>query len=342
MRAFLAGLALFAATAIAPAAHAQNQPGPTLKAILAKGTVDCSVSPITPGFSYPDAKGEFQGMDVDVCRAIAAAVFGDPGKAKFIPVNGAQRLPSLQSGQVDVVVQTLTQTQTREAANGLLFAGTNFYDGQGFLVRKSANIKTAKDLAGAAICVSSGSTSELNLQDWMSANKIEYRPVVFEQVAEGRAAYDAGRCDAYSTDSTQLLGMRFAMRNPDEHVVLPDIISKEPLGAAVRQGDDQWYLIVKWVMSALVEAEEQGITQANVDEKLNATAPTVKRLLGTTGDYGKFMALDNKWAYWAIKAVGNYGEMFERHLGQGSQIKLQRGRNDLWTRGGLMYSAPIR
>jgi len=342
MRLFLAALAIFVVPAVLPGAQAQNQPGPTLKAIQARGTVDCSASPITPGFSYPDAKGVFQGMDIDVCRAIAAAVFGDAGKARFIPVNGAQRLPTLQSGQVDVVIQTLTQTQTREAANGLLFAGTNFYDGQGFLVRKSANIKTAKDLAGAAICVSAGSTSELNLQDWMATNRIEYRPVVFEQVAEGRTAYDAGRCDAYSTDSTQLLGMRFAMRNPEEHVVLPDIISKEPLGAAVRQGDDQWYLIVKWVMNALVEAEEQGITQANVDEKLNSNAPTVKRLLGVTGDYGKFMALDNKWAYWAIKAVGNYGEMFERHLGKDSPIKLARGRNDLWTRGGLMYSAPIR
>ena len=337
MRAWIAALLLLAAPAVA-----QNQPGPTLKAILAKGALECAIPPGTPGFGYPDSKGVFQGLDVDFCRAVAAAIFGDAGKAKFIPLNGPQRLPSLQSGQVDMVIETLTQTQSREAANGLLFPGITFYDGQGFLVRKSLNIKSARDLKGAAVCVNSGSTSELNLQDWMAQNHIDYKPVVFEQTAEGRAAYDAGRCDAYSTDSTQLLGMRFAMREPDEHMVLTDIISKEPLGPAVRQGDDQWFAIVKWTLNALIEAEEQGITQANVDEKLNSTVPATKRLLGQIGDFGKFMALDNRWAYWAIKAVGNYGEMFERSLGQGSQIKLQRGKNDLWTRGGLMYSAPIR
>jgi len=337
MRAWIAALLLLAGPAVA-----QNQPGPTLKAILAKGALECAIPPGTPGFGYPDSKGVFQGLDVDFCRAVAAAIFGDAGKAKFIPLNGPQRLPSLQSGQVDMVIETLTQTQSREAANGLLFPGITFYDGQGFLVRKSLNIKSARDLKGAAVCVNSGSTSELNLQDWMAQNHIDYKPVVFEQTAEGRAAYDAGRCDAYSTDSTQLLGMRFAMREPDEHMVLTDIISKEPLGPAVRQGDDQWFAIVKWTLNALIEAEEQGITQANVDEKLNSTVPATKRLLGQIGDFGKFMALDNRWAYWAIKAVGNYGEMFERSLGQGSQIKLQRGKNDLWTRGGLMYSAPIR
>ncbi len=337
MRAWFAAFLLLATPAMA-----QNQPGPTLKAILAKGALECAVPSNTPGFGYPDSKGVFQGMDVDFCRAVAAAVFGDAGKAKFVPLNGAQRLPALQSGQVDMVIETLTETQSREAANGLLFPGVTFYDGQGFLVRKSLGIKSAHELKGASICVSSGSTSELNLQDWMAANNIEYKPVVFEQVNEGRMAYDAGRCDAYSTDSTQLRGMRFAMRNPEEHMVLPDLISKEPLGPAVRQGDDQWFMIVKWTLNALIEAEEQGITQANVDEKLNSTSPTVKRLLGTTGDYGRFMALDNKWAYWAIKAVGNYGEMFERNLGQGSQIKLARGKNDLWSRGGLIYAPPIR
>lgn len=342
MRTWIAALLLLASPAIAPSALAQNQPGPTLKAMLAKGALECAVPSTTPGFGYPDSKGIFQGLDVDFCRAVAAAVFGDASKAKFIPLNGAQRMPSLQSGQVDLVIQTLTQTQTREAANGLLFPGITFYDGQGFLVRKTLGIKSARELKGASICVSAGSTSELNLQDWMAANSIDYKPVVFEQVAEGRAAYDAGRCDAYSTDSTQLLGMRFAMRNPDEHMVLPDVISKEPLGPAVRQGDDQWYAIVKWTLNALIEAEEQGITQANVDEKLTSTNPTIKRLLGQTGDFGKFMALDNKWAYWAIKAVGNYGEMFERNLGQGSQIKLARGKNDLWSRGGLIYAPPIR
>jgi general L-amino acid transport system substrate-binding protein len=342
MHRLIVGFFLLAMPVLANSAVAQNQPGPTLKAVLAKGAVECAVPSNTPGFGYPDSKGVFRGLDVDVCRAIAAAVFGDADHAKFVPLNGAQRLPSLQSGQVDVVIQTLTQTQSRETANGLLFPGVNFYDGQGFLVRKAANLKSARDLKGASVCVAAGSTSELNLQDWMHANNIDYQPVVFEQVNEGRAAYDAGRCDAYSTDSTQLLGMRFAMRDPEEHMVLPDIISKEPLGPAVRQGDDQWFAIVKWTLNALIEAEEQGITQANVEAMRQSQVPAIRRLLGETGDFGKFMALDNQWAFWAIKAVGNYGEMFERNLGQDSQIKLLRGRNDLWSRGGLMYAPPIR
>ncbi len=331
----LAGLA-------ATAAHAQNVPGPTLATVLKKGYVECAVAGTTPGFSTVDTKGEFRGMDADTCRAISAAIFGDAGHARFVPTNGAQRLPVLQAGQVDLVSETLTQTLTREAANGLLFTGVNFYDGQGFLVRKSLGVKRAKDLEGASICVTSGSTSELNLADWAHANNVKINPVVFERTDEGREAYNKGRCDSYSTDSSQLASIATLMADPDNQMVLPDIISKEPLGPAVRQGDDQWYLIVKWTLNALIEAEEQGITQANVDEKLKSETPNTKRLLGTTGDYGKFMALDNRWAYNAIKAVGNYGEMFERNLGQGSILKLPRGKNALWSSGGLMYSAPIR
>ncbi len=327
---------------LAAPALAQNTPGPTLSAILKKGYVECAVAPTTPGFSIVDSKGEFRGLDADTCRAVAAAVFGDASKARFIPTNGAQRLPVLQSGQVDLVVEVLTQTQTREAANGLLFTGVNFYDGQGFLVRKSSGVKRAKDLDGASICVASGSTSELNLADWSHANGVKINPVVFERTEEGREAYNKGRCDAYSTDASQLASIATLMHDPDNQMVLPDIISKEPLGPAVRQGDDQWYLIVKWTLNALIEAEEQGITQANVEEKLTSTSAPVKRLLGLTGDFGKFIALDNLWAYNAIRAVGNYGEMFERNLGQGSPLKLPRGKNDLWSRGGLMYSAPIR
>jgi general L-amino acid transport system substrate-binding protein len=322
--------------------HAQNTPGPTLANVLKKGYVECAVSPSTPGFSFVDSKGEFRGLDADTCRAVAAAIFGDPAKARHIPTNGAQRLPVLQSGQVDLVSEVLTQTQTREAANGLLFAGVNFYDGQSFLVRKSSGVKVAKDLDGASVCVASGSTSELNLADWSKATGTKINPVVFERTDEGREAYNSGRCDAYSTDSSQLAAIATIMRDPENQLVLPDIISKEPLGPAVRQGDDQWYEIVKWTLFALIEAEEQGITQANIDEKLKSETPQVKRLLGVVGDYGKFMALDNKWAYNAIKAVGNYGEMFERSLGQGSPLKLPRGKNDLWTRGGLMYAPPIR
>ena len=332
---------LFAAflTLAAVPALAQNTPGPTLANVLKKGYVECSVPSGTPGFGFVDSKGEFRGLDVDTCKAVAAAIFGDPSKARFVGLNGAQRLPALQSGQVDLVVQTLTQTQSREAANGLLFTGVNFYDGQSFLVRKSSGVKSAKDLAGASVCVSAGSTSELNLADWSQATGIKINPVVFERVEEGRAAYDKGRCDAYSTDSSQLATIATIMHDADDQMVLPDIISKEPLGPAVRQGDDQWYEIVKWTLNALIEAEEQGITQANVGEKLNSTAPPTKRLLGLVGDYGKFMALDNKWAFNAIKAVGNYGEMFERNFGP---LKMPRGKNALWSKGGLMYSAPIR
>ena len=331
----LIALFLFAAL---PAA-AQNVPGPTLGSVLKKGYVECAVPSGTPGFGFVDSKGEFRGLDVDTCKAVAAAIFGDASKARFVGLNGAQRLPALQSGQVDLVVQTLTQTQSREAANGLLFAGVNFYDGQSFLVRKSSGVKAAKDLAGASVCVSAGSTSELNLADWSQSTGTKINPVVFERVDEGRAAYDKGRCDAYSTDSSQLATIATIMHDPEDQMVVPDVISKEPLGPAVRQGDDQWYEIVKWTLNALIEAEEQGITQANVAEKSRSESPTVKRLLGATGDYGKFMALDNRWAYNAISAVGNYGEMFERNFGP---LKMPRGKNALWSKGGLMYSAPIR
>jgi len=334
----LAGLA----SVLPSSGWAQNAPGPTLANILKKGVVECAVPPGTPGFGYVDSKGEFRGMDVDVCRAIAAAVFGDVSKARFVPLNGAQRLPALQAGQVDVVVEVLTQTQSREAANGLLFAGVDFYDGQGFLVRKSSGVKTAKDLDGASVCVTAGSTSELNLADWAAATRTKVQPVVFERTDEGRGAYDKGRCDAYSTDASQLAAIATIMHDPDNQIVLPDIISKEPLGPAVRQGDDQWFEIVKWTLIALIEAEELGITQSNVEEKLASPSVQVKRLLGVVGDYGKFMALDNRWAFNAIKAVGNYGEMFDRNLGAGSPLKLPRGENELWTRGGLMYAPPIR
>lgn len=342
MRRSLLALGALAMALLTSSAYAQNQPGPTLANILKKGKLECAVPSGTPGFGFVDSKGEFRGMDVDTCRAVAAAVFGDDKKALFVPLNGPQRLPSLQSGQVDMVVQTLTQTQSREAANGLLFAGVNYFDGQGFLVRKSAGVKRAADLAGASICVTAGSTSELNLADWAHSTGMKIQTVVFDRTDEGRQAYDKGRCDAYSTDSSQLAGIATVMHDPENQMILPDIISKEPLGPAVRQGDDQWFLIVKWTLNALIEAEELGITQANVEEKLTSSDARVKRLLGVVGDYGKFMALDNKWAFNAIKAVGNYGEMFERNLGQDSPLKMPRGRNALWNHGGMMFSAPIR
>jgi general L-amino acid transport system substrate-binding protein len=348
MRALIVCLLVLGFAGIAGPALAQNSAGPTLSAIRAKGFVECAVSSTTPGFGFIDSKGGFRGLDVDTCRAVAAAVFGDEAgpngvpRAKFVALNGGQRLPALQAGQVDLVIQTLTQTLTREAANGTLFAGINFYDGQGFLVRASSGVKRATDLTGATICVSAGSTSELNLADWARANNVKYQPVVFEQVQEGRDAYNKGRCDAYSTDASQLASIATIMHDPENQVVLPDIISKEPLGPAVRQGDDQWYAIVKWTLNALIEAEEQGITQANVDEKLNSEAPPTRRLLGVQGDFGKFLALDNRWAYRAIKTVGNYGEMFARSFGPANGLNMPRGKNELWSKGGLMYSAPVR
>ena len=329
-------------------AFAQNSAGPTLSQIRAKGSVECAVSSTTPGFGIIDSKGAFHGLDVDTCRAVAAAVFGDEAaangvpRAKFVALNGAQRLPALQAGQVDLVIQTLTQTMTREAANGTLFAGVNFYDGQGFLVRLSSGVKRATDLAGATICVSAGSTSELNLADWARANNVTYQPVVFEQVQEGRDAYNKGRCDAYSTDASQLAGLRASFPNPAEHVILDDIISKEPHSPVVRHGDDQWFDIVRWTIFALLTAEELGITQANVESLLTSPNPEIRRLLGNAGDHGPMMGLDRRWAYNAIRAVGNYGEIFERNLGRGSQIGLERGLNGLWNRGGLMYPPPIR
>ena len=342
MRILLLAFGILAAAMTVSAGRAQNAPGPTLSNVLKKGFVECAVPSNIPGFGYMDSKGEFRGLDTDTCRAVAAAIFGDTTHAKFVPTQGPQRMPALQSGQVDLVVQLLTQTQPREAATGLLFTGVNFYDGQSFLVRRSSGIKRAKDLDGASVCVIAGGTSELNLADWARSTGISIHAVVFESFAEGRDAYNTGRCDSYTNNWSQLAAVATVMRDPDNQMVLPDIISKEPLGPAVRQGDDQWYEIVKWTLVALIEAEEQGITQANLDEKLKSDVPQVKRLLGVVGDFGRLMALDNRWAYYAIKAVGNYGEMFDRNLGESSPLKLPRGKNDLWTRGGLMYAPPIR
>lgn len=325
-----------------PALAQTASPGPTLAAVRDRGAVICGAHPGAPGFSTLDSQGVTRGLDADTCRAIAAAVLGDANKARFVVLSSQARLPALQSGQVDVLPRTTTWTQTRDTANGLNFTAVTFYDGQGFLIRRSAGVQRARDLAGATICVTSGTTNELNLADWSRSNNIRVQPLVFDQNEETRNAYIAGRCDAFTTDASQLAGIRTALRNPDEHVILPDIISKEPLSPAVRHGDDQWFDIVRWTIFALIEAEELGVTQANVDEMLNSQNPAIRRLLGASGDHGPMMGLDRRWAYNAIKAVGNYGEIFERNLGRGSPIGLQRGVNDLWTRGGLMYAMPIR
>ena len=338
----LLSLAALGVLAAGAAAAQTAAPGPTLTTIRERGAVACGAHPGAPGFSVLDSQGVTRGLDADTCRAIAAAVLGDPGKARFTIVSSQARLPALQSGQIDVLPRTTTWTQTRDTANGLNFTAVNFYDGQGFMVRRSAGVQRARDLEGATICVTSGTTNELNLADWSRANNIRVQPLVFDQNEETRNAYNSGRCDAFTTDASQLAGIRTALRNPDEHVILPDVISKEPLAAAVRHGDDQWFDIVRWTIFALIEAEELGVTQANVDEMLNSPNPSIRRLLGQVGDHGPLMGIDRRWAYNAIKAVGNYGEMFNRNLGAGSPIGLPRGVNDLWTRGGLMYAMPIR
>ena len=335
--------AVAAATAL-PALAQMQAPGPTLAAIRAKGAVDCGAHPAAPGFGLMDSRGIYRGLDADTCRAVAAAIFeGDGEKVRWTVLNSQARIPALQSGQVDMLSRTFTWSHSRDTASGITFTAVNFYDGQGFLVRRSLNLKSARELNGASICVTSGTTNELNLADWARANNLRINPVVFEQNDETRKAYEAGRCDAFSTDASQLAGIRVgSLSRPEDHVVLPDIISKEPLSPAVRKGDQQWFDIVRWTVFALLNAEELGVTQANVDQMLESQNPEIRRLLGRSGDHGNGMGLDNRWAYWAIKAVGNYGEIFDRNVGKDSQLNLPRGVNALWTNGGLMYAPPIR
>lgn len=318
----------------------------TLDDIKAKGFVQCGVSQGLPGFSNPDDQGNWSGLDVDLCKAVAAAVFGDAEKVKFTPLSAKERFTALQSGEVDVLSRNTTWTISRDTALGLNFAGVTYYDGQGFMInaKKLEGINSALQLSGAAVCVQAGTTTELNLADYFKANNMEYSPVVFEKFEEVNAAYDAGRCDVYTTDQSGLYAVRLNLTNPDDHIVLPEIISKEPLGPAVRHGDDQWFDIVKWVYYALVNAEELGISQANLEEKMNSDNPEVRRLLGTEEGtkLGTDLGLTNDFAVRAIKHVGNYGEIFERNVGADSPLKISRGINALWTKGGLQYGMPIR
>lgn len=338
-RTVLAALALMAA---GPALAQTASPGPTLTTVRARDAVVCGAHPGSPGFGVMDSQGVYRGLDADTCRAVAAATLGDGDKVRWTLLSSQARMPALQSGTVDLLARTTTWTQTRDTANGLNFTAVTFYDGQGFLIRRSAGVTRARELEGATVCVTSGTTNELNLTDWARANNVRIQPLVFDQNEETRNAYTAGRCDVYSTDASQLAGIRSTQRDPSEHVILPDIISKEPLTPAVRHGDDQWFDIVRWTIFALIEAEELGVTQANVDEMLNSTNPNIRRLLGQTGDHGPLMGLDRRWAYNAIKAVGNYGEIYDRHMGPDTPIGLPRGLNALWNQGGLMYAPPIR
>ncbi len=316
----------------------------TLQDVKAKGFVQCGVNTGLAGFAAPDASGNWSGFDVDFCRAVSAAVFGDPNKVKFTPLSAANRFPALQSGEVDVLARNTTWTINRDTALGLNFRFVNYYDGQGFMVRKSLNVKSALELSGASVCVQSGTTTELNLADYFKANNLQYNPVVFEKLDEVNAAYDSGRCDVYTTDQSGLYSLRLTLKNPDEHVILPEIISKEPLAPAVRQGDDQWFDIISWVGYAMINAEEFGITQANVDEMKSSPNPDIKRFLGVEADtkIGTDLGLTNEWAYNVVKNVGNYGEVFEKNIGQGSQLKIARGLNALWSKGGIQYAPPVR
>jgi general L-amino acid transport system substrate-binding protein len=313
----------------------------TLDQIKARGTLVCGTNPGLAGFALPDDQGVYKGLDVDECRALAAAIFNDPSKVKYLPLNAKDRPTILASGQIDVLVRNTTWTLSREVG-GMFFTGVNYYDGQGFMVRKKLGVDSALKLDGASICVQQGTTTELNLADFFRAHNLKFEAVVFATDEETVKAYDSGRCDAYTTDASGLYAERLKLAAPDDHVVLPEIISKEPLGPSVRKDDIQWFEIVQWTHYVLVTAEELGVTQANVDEKLKSDNPEIRRLLGLEGDFGKSLGLTNDWAYRIVKAVGNYGESFERNVGQGSPIKIRRGLNALWSQGGLQYAPPIR
>jgi general L-amino acid transport system substrate-binding protein len=338
----LAGLALAGALGLAAAAPAALA-GSTLDAVKSRGALVCVVNTGLAGFAMPDRQGNYQGLDADTCRAIAAAVLGDATKVKFVPATAQQRFTLMQSGEGDVLVRNTTWTLLRDTENGLTFAPVTYYDGQGFMVAKKLGVKSAKELDGATICVQPGTTTELNLADYFRANHMSFKPLVIEKLDEVENAFFSGRCDAYTTDRSGLAATRAAKApNPDDYVILPEIISKEPLAPAVRHGDDEWFDIVKWTVFAMIDAEEKGITSANVDEMTKSADPEVQRMLGVSPGMGKALHLDDKWAYAIIKQVGNYGEVFERNVGAKSALKLERGLNRLWTQGGLMYAMPFR
>ncbi|MEK7688479.1 MAG: amino acid ABC transporter substrate-binding protein [Pseudomonadota bacterium] len=334
-----AGIAVVTLAGVATAAYA----GKELDAIKARGQLICGVNTGVAGFAAADSQGKWTGLDVDVCRAVAAAIFGDAEKVKYVPLTAQQRFTALQSGEVDLLVRTTTYTLTRDTALGFDFTGVNYYDGQGFMVSKKLGVKSAKELNGATVCVQPGTTTELNLADYFRANKMTFKPVVIEKVEEVRAAFFAGRCDVFTTDASGLYATRAANSpKPEDYIILPEIISKEPLGPVVRHGDNQFADIVRWSLYAMIEAEEYGITSKNVDEMMKSDNPTIKRILGVTPGMGKALGLDEKWVYNIIKQVGNYGESFDRNVGAGSPLKIARGQNALWTQGGLQYAPPIR
>ncbi|MFC0337759.1 amino acid ABC transporter substrate-binding protein [Kushneria avicenniae] len=317
--------------------------GATLDEVKSRGQLRCGVSDGLAGFSSPDSKGQWQGIDVDFCRAVAAAVLGDPSKVTFAPLTAKERFTALQSGEVDLLSRNTTWTASRDNSMGLTFAGVTFYDGQGMMVRKDLGISSAKELDGASVCVAAGTTTELNLADYFRANDMAYNAVSFDESDQTAAGFDSGRCDVLTSDSSQLAALRLQLSDPDSVVILPERISKEPLGPVVRQGDEQWMKVVRWTLYALLDAEESGITSDNVDQMRDSPkTPDDARLLGKDGNFGEQMGLSNDWAYNIIKQVGNYGELFERNVGADSPLELERGPNALWSDGGLQYGMPVR
>jgi general L-amino acid transport system substrate-binding protein len=314
----------------------------TLKTVKDRGMLSCGVSQGLPGFSAPDDKGNWTGLDVDVCRAIAAAVLNDPTKVKFVPTSAKDRFTALQSGEIDVLSRNTTWTISRDTSLGANFTGITYYDGQGFMVKKSLKVNSALELNSASVCVQTGTTTEQNLADYFKANNMKYEVIAFGTNDETVKAYESGRCDVFTTDQSGLYANRLKLANPNDHMVLPEIISKEPLGPMVRHGDDQWFDIVKWTLFAMINAEELGITSKNVDEKLKSENPEMKRVLGIDGNFGEQLGLTKDWVIRIVKAVGNYGEVFERNVGSGSPLAINRGLNNLWKKGGLQYAPPIR
>jgi general L-amino acid transport system substrate-binding protein len=333
--------AVFAASCLAAgAAPARAQA--TLDKVKARGELVCGTSQGVPGFSLPDAAGKWKGFDTDFCRALSAAIFNDPDKVRYVSLSSKDRLIALQSGDIDVLPRTTTWTLARDAGQGVIFAAVNYYDGQGFLVRKSMKLNGVKELDGASVCVAQGTTNELNLGDYARTNNLHFKPVTFQAIDDVTQAYETGRCDALSTDMSQLAALRLKMAQPGEHVILPEAISKEPLGPWVRRGDESWLTLVRWTLFAWLDAEELGVTQANVDTMLKSENPDIRRLLGTEANLGETVGLSKDWVARIVRHVGNYGESFDRNLGPGSPVGLPRGLNRLWSQGGIQYAPSIR
>ena len=329
--------------ASASAVFAQSAASPTLDAVKDKGFVQCGVTEGTTGFSVPDANNNWAGLDVDYCRALAAAIFDNPDAVRYTPLTSPERFTALSAGEVDILSRNTTWTSSRDAALGLNFTGVTYYDGQGFLVNKKLGVSSAKELDGATVCIQAGTTTELNLSDYFRANGMKYTPITYDTSDESAKSVEAGRCDVLTSDQSQLYAQRIKLANPDDYVVLPEVISKEPLGPVVRQGDEEWFDIVRWTLFAMVNAEELGLTSANVEATAKDTKnPDVARLLGTEGEFGKDLKLPKDWAVQIVKQVGNYGESFDRNVGAGSELKIERGLNALWNKGGLQYAPPVR